>query len=435
VTVDLYLGIDIGTSGIRGCCIDDHGEEIASHTIGFETATMLEGRNEQDPHGWLKQLDILLCTVRDNLSQLDAQIIAISVDGTSGTLIACDRDGRPLSPALMYNDQQAKPQAEQIARFAPAESAVHGASSSLAKAMLLLDRFPRTARLCHQADWLSAHLSGRFDISDENNCLKLGYDSIENCWPSWLSESTGLAPELFPEVVPAGTVTGPVKHEYIDRYALSPACVVVAGTTDSNAAVLAATGPGGANEIGDAVTSLGSTLAIKLFTSKPLFAPQYGIYSHHLNGHWLVGGASNTGGAVLLQHFSTEQLDSMTAQLDPDNDTGLDYYPLPATGERFPVCDPDKQSKITPRPDNDIEFFQGLLEGMARIEADAYDKLAELGADRPKRIFTAGGGNRNDAWMRIRERITGVPVVKAEHSEASYGTALLARQAVLKTEC
>jgi sugar (pentulose or hexulose) kinase len=435
VTVDLYLGIDIGTSGIRGCCIDEEGEEIASHAIALQTPAARDGRNEQDPHNWLKQLDRLLCAVRDKLSQIDAQIIAISIDGTSSTLIACDRDGEPLSPALMYNDQQAQRKAEQIAHFAPAESAVHGASSSLAKAMLLLERYPRAARLCHQADWLSARLSGRFDVSDENNCLKLGYDSLNNCWPSWLSESTGLAPELFPEVVPAGNMIGPVRDEYIDRYALSADCVVVAGTTDSNAAALAATGAGGESEIGDAVTSLGSTLAIKLFTSTPLFAPQYGIYSHHLNGHWLVGGASNTGGAVLLQHFTRQQLDAMTPQLDPDNDTGLDYYPLPATGERFPVCDPDKQSKITPRPDNDIKFFQGLLEGMARIEADAYDKLSELGADRPKRIFTAGGGNRNDAWMRIRERMTGVPVLKAKHSEASYGSALLARQAVLKAEC
>lgn len=432
MTSPVYLGIDIGTSGIRASCIDDDGNEVASHAIAFESATPTDGRSEQDPQTWLSHLDAMLCNLRETLQQIGAQVSAISIDGTSSTLIACDRDGAPLSPALMYNDQQAKQQAAKIAGIAPTDSAVHGASSSLAKAMLLLERFPRTERLCHQADWLSAHLSGRYDISDENNCLKLGYDSIHQHWPAWVSEATGLAAELFPQVVQAGTVIGPVQEGHIDRYGLSPDCIVVAGTTDSNAAVLAATGASGASNIGDAVTSLGSTLAIKLFTSAPLFAPEYGIYSHHLNGHWLVGGASNTGGAVLLQQFSAEQLDAMTPRLDPENVTGLDYYPLPATGERFPVYDPDKPSKITPRPDDDIEFFQGLLEGMARIEADAYDKLAELGTDRPERIFTAGGGNRNSAWMRMRERMLGVPVIEAEHSEASYGSALLARQALTR---
>ena len=96
----------------------------------------------------------------------------------------------------------------------------------------------------------------------------------------------------------------------------------------------------------------------------------------------------------------------MTPQLDPEQPTGLDYYPLPATGERFPVNDSSKQCKISPRPDSDTEFFQALLEGMAKIEAQGYDRLKSLGAAPVKRIFTAGGGSRNPAWKKIRERTT-----------------------------
>ena len=167
---------------------------------------------------------------------------------------------------------------------------------------------------------------------------------------------------------------------------------------------------------------------IKLFSEQPLFVAEYGIYSHRLNNRWLVGGASNSGGCVLRQHFSQSQLDTMTPQLNPDKPTGLNYYPLPATGERFPVNDNSKQSVITPRPTSDVVFFQALLEGIANIEAEGYKKLKALGSTSPRRIFTAGGGSKNLAWKSIRERITGLEVLPAIHSDASYGSALLAQK-------
>jgi len=426
-----FLGIDIGTSGIRASCIDTSEQELVSHHIVFHNQLPVQGKNEQNPNDWLPLLDQLLTTICKQLKTLDNdyRINAIAIDGTSSTLFACKKDGTALSPALMYNDSQSQQQAEIIRRFAPAQSAVHGASSSLAKALNLLQRFPQTKIFCHQADWLAASLTGRYGISDENNCLKLGYDSVEQRWPDWLfdnEENTALAETSLPQVVAPGTEIGEVTAALIKKYRLADGCIVVAGTTDSNAAVLAT----GCDQLGDAVTSLGSTLVVKLFSDKPIFNPDYGIYSHRLNGHWLVGGASNSGGAVLLQHFTKAQLAEMSPQLKPEQATGLDYYPLPATGERFPENDNNKQSRITPRPDSDIEFFQALLEGIANIEAEAYKKLVTLGAVVPERIFTAGGGAKNLAWTKIRAQATGLPVLSASHSEACYGSALLARKAV-----
>lgn len=425
----VFLGIDIGTSGIRASCIDAVEIELVSQHISFESSLPVNGKNEQDPNSWLQLLDELLCEISEKLHKLNNshRISAISIDGTSSTLLACKKDGSALSPALMYNDQQSQKQAVIISRFAPAESAVHGASSSLAKALYLLDKYPETELFCHQADWLASSLTGNYGISDENNCLKLGYDSIKQAWPNWLtdnSENTVIPETLLPDVIMPGSKTGDVLPGLIEKYQLAEDCIVVAGTTDSNAAVLAT----GANRIGDAVTSLGSTLVIKLFSDKPIFDPEYGIYSHRLNNHWLVGGASNSGGAVLLQHFTQKQLDEMTPQLRPEQATGLDYYPLPATGERFPVNDSTKQCKISPRPDSDVDYFQALLEGMANIEAEGYDRLKSLGATSVKRIFTAGGGNRNPAWKKIRERITGIEIISAEKSDACYGSALLAKK-------
>ena len=432
MTTPVYLGIDIGTSGIRGSCINTDEQELISHSISFKTSLSVQNKNEQNPNDWLQLLDKLLIEVSKKLKKLDSdyRIKAISIDGTSSTLIACKKDGTALSPALMYNDQQSQQQAEIISRFAPLESAVHGASSSLAKALFLLEKYPHTEIFCHQADWLAASLTGCYGISDENNCLKLGYDSITQRWPGWLQdndEDVSIHKSLLPKVVTPGSVTAKVKPEFIKKYQLAEDCVVVAGTTDSNAAVLAT----GADQIGDAVTSLGSTLVIKLFSDKPIFDPEYGIYSHRLNNHWLVGGASNSGGCVLSQHFTRTQLDEMTPQLRPERPVGLNYYPLPATGERFPVNDSNKQSKIKPRPSSDVDFFQALLEGIADIEAEGYKKLDALGATLPQRIFSVGGGSKNPAWKKIRERATGIDVINAVHSEACYGSALLAKKGFL----
>ena len=437
-----FLGIDIGTSGIRGCCINENAEEISSHHIVFNHEQT--NSTQQDPNPWLIYLDTLISTISEQLTSEHPhyKITAISIDGTSSTLIACDKSGNALAPALMYNDQQSQQQAGGISRFAPKESAVHGASSSLAKALFLLEEYPETELLCHQADWLASSLTGRYGISDENNCLKLGYNSINQCWPTWLfdnelfenglfenSEKTVIPKSILPEVVTPGSAIAKVKPALIKKYLLDENCMVIAGTTDSNAAVLAT----GANKIGDAVTSLGSTLVIKLFSDKPLFAPEYGIYSHRLNNHWLVGGASNSGGKTLLQYFTQQQLNEMTPQLKPEQPTELNYYPLPATGERFPYNDSHKKNITEPRPDDDVIFFQALLEGIANIEADAYKKLSALGTIKPEKIFTAGGGAKNQAWGKIRERTTGIEITNAIHTEACYGSALLARDGYKQT--
>ena len=120
--------------------------------------------------------------------------------------------------------------------------------------------------------------------------------------------------------------------------------------------------------------------------------------------------------------------------LDPDQDSGLDYYPLAAIGERFPYADPELVPRM-PRslPDDRsarAHIFQGLLEGISRIEASAYRLLHELGAPYPARVLSVGGGAANQAWTRIRQRYLGVPVSRAEHHQAAYGAALLAMHGV-----
>jgi sugar (pentulose or hexulose) kinase len=231
--------------------------------------------------------------------------------------------------------------------------------------------------------------------------------------------------DLLPKVRRPGAAVGPIAPTVADRLGLPPAVMVRAGTTDSIGAFLAA----GATAPGEAVTSLGTTLVVKLVSDVRVNDPARGIYSHRLNGRWLAGGASNTGGGALLSVFPAGAIARLSAAMDPKTDTGLDYYPLARPGERFPVADPALQPRMTPRPENDTLYLQGLLEGIARIESDCYAALANLGAPMPVRILTAGGGAANAEWTAIRRRILGVDVLVAPQTEAAVGMALLCRDA------
>lgn len=422
----LYLGIDVGTSGVRACLIDAAGRLLAGVTTALPAPHRDGPRSEQDPELWWQAL----ARVLDELAgrQDLGGVAALALDGTSSTLLACADDGTPHGPALLYNDLRAQDQALRIAATAPRDSAAHGAHSSLAKALWLLDRPdakpPRW--WLHQADWLVGRLRGRYGDSDENNALKLGYDPRMRRWPAWLA-TLGVDLRCLPQVAAPGSDLGPLHTAWARRWNM-PRAHVVAGTTDSTAAFLAT----GADRVGQAVTSLGSTLVLKVLADRPVFAPEFGVYSHRLGERWLVGGGSNSGGAVLRQFFSDAQMRSLEARLQPERPTGLDYYPLPGIGERFPLNDPLLVPRLLPRPDDDALFLQGLLEGIAAIEQRGYALLHELGAPYPSAVISSGGGAGNAAWRALRAARLGVPVTLAEHQDAAYGAALLALHGTLR---
>jgi xylulokinase len=411
---ELFLGIDLGTSGARALVIDAAGVVVSEG----KSAMADHGANMRSPAIWWAAVQTAL---RAALLPIDASDIkALAVDGTSGTMLAIDAQGQPLADGLMYND--ACHDADLLARItaaSPETTAARGASSALARAVQLAALGP--ARVIHQADWIAGQFSGPVAggwISDENNALKTGYDPVAGEWPEWVGEIIDL--DLLPRVVAPGTAVGQVGA---NDFGLSPDCAVVAGTTDGCASFLAT----GASEAGDGVTALGTTMTIKLLSDAPIFAPAYGIYSHKVRGLWLAGGASNTGGNVLLSEFPGVDLEALSARIDPESDSGLSYYPLSKPGERFPINDPDLVPVMSPRPASDSDHLKAIFEGIAGIEALAYSRLAELGAPALRSVRTVGGGAANATWTRIRERRLKVAMQAPLSGEAAYGAALLAK--------
>ncbi len=408
---DFYLGFDFGTSGARSIALDQNRQIV--HTIKVNPPQY------QNPEDWQNVLWEMLHSLPLAIKK---RLRAIAFSATSSTVLLCDSQGNPLDKPIWYNDSRGQIIVDQLKTFVPKNNLSLSATSSLAKLYWWYQQpiFDQAHYLLHQADWLGFLLHGKLGISDYHNALKLGYDVEKLTYPQWLKKQPFF--RVLPHIKAPGDRVGKITTKIAQQCQINPDCVVKAGTTDSIAAFLAS----GVNQAGEGVTSLGSTLVLKLLSNTKVDDSRYGIYSHRLGNLWLTGGASNTGGAVLKHFFSDQQLQELSLQINPNILLNYHYYPLIKKGDRFPINDPNLEPKLTPKPQEKILFLQGLLEGIAEIEQKGYHLLQYLGATPLTKVYTAGGGANNQTWSNIRQLMLNIPVEKSPQTEAAYGTALLA---------
>ena len=412
----LFIGLDVGTSGARAVVIDEMG---ATRSDG--RASMAEfGTNPRDPLTWLAAVEGALGAALTGIAR--SRVAAIAVDGTSGTLVPVNVKGEPLALARMYNDPcEDSALLSAIDAAAPPESAARGPTSGLARAALFLKLKP--AKILHQADWIAFRFSGRF-MSDANNALKTGYDPVALAWPAWI-ERVGVDAAFLPDVVAPGVSVGSITPAAARAFGLPADVCIAAGTTDGCASFLAT----GARTVGDGVTALGTSLTLKLLSDKPIFAPRYGVYSHRLLDMWLAGGASNSGGAALLAHFSPDEIEVLTPLIDLETETGLDYYPLTAKGERFPIADPDFPPRWRRVQRAAKSFSRRSSKVSPASRRSATEGSPNSGRPPSSRCARSEAAPGIPPGLRIRERKLGVPFIEPISSEAAYGTALLAMRA------
>jgi sugar (pentulose or hexulose) kinase len=429
----LSLGVDLGSSGLRLAVCDASGHPLA------ELASDYPGPFEQ-PESWRLGLQALVAQLPPELS---SRVGGIALAGTSGTLVLCRPDGGlapgELGRALPYSlacIEQADavvailgrpatgdpPSASDSAASDPAASA----SGSLARALRLLAAAQAAGLggpwlLRHQADWLMGWLLGDWRWGEEGNNLRLGWRLQGQCWGGSISRQPWRA--ALPQIVASGSLLGPLAPAVAMELGLPGGCQVVAGSTDANAAVLAAN-----PRPGDGITVLGTTLVLKQFCHKPIAAA--GVSCHRVAGRWLVGGASNAGAGILRRFFSDGQLIELSRQINPAQPSGLKLRPSTVIGERFPIDDPQLQPILEPRPISDALYLQALLEGLAEIERAGWQRLAQLGAPAIQRVISLGGGARNPQWRAIRQRSLGVAVLNRPQLSAALGMARLAATAL-----
>ncbi|OEU13811.1 hypothetical protein FRACYDRAFT_189510 [Fragilariopsis cylindrus CCMP1102] len=478
---------------LEGCC--NHRSNIASICVSGTSASCLI-------------VDRTTLEVKRNPRMYDYDIITSSSSSSSS-----DNNNNNNNNNNNDNGHIGLRASELLQKYLPSKHTARANTSSFAKLIkwILESPLQTNEKLCHQSDYISSKLlfsttatavndndndnnekrkegvGMQMQIqSDWHNCLKLGYDVRNQCWPSsntnnnWMELC--LRESIFPTtVVSPGFPIGTINECVAEKLGLSKDVIIIAGTTDSNAAFFAAAASDLGIRIpyGTAVTSLGSTTAIKFLSKTYVEDSSLGVYSHRFPSRkvfsttttannnndndeneeqeaWLVGGASNVGCAVFRAlNFTDDELQSRSMDIDPTTDSEsylrYKYYPLLPNkiGERFPIADSTKQSVLEPIPDSGdrTEYLKGLFQSISEVERKGYDVLRDLGSNPsfPTRIMTSGGGSRNTVWISLRQRIMNsnnnnninnmagiddttdkIEVQTAEHAEASYGAALLA---------
>lgn len=416
----LALGVDLGSSGLRIALVGPEGERLIEEASPYPTSL-------EDPWGWVEGLTSLCGSLPATARK---RIGALAVDGTSGTLLLCRPDGQPgpgcLGQALPYHFACREQATAAAAMAGPGPAA--SANGSLARALHLLAQAQEFGEggpwlLRHQADWLTGWLLGDWRWGEEGNNLRLGWNLQQLDWSGSIARQPWAT--ALPAIRPSGVVLGRIAGAAAQRLGLAASCQVVAGSTDSNAGVLAAQ-----PDHGDGITVLGTTLVLKQFSPRPLAGP--GISCHRVAGRWLVGGASNAGAGVLRRFFSDDQIEELSRQIDPRQPTGLQLRPLPARGERFPVDDPELEPLLGPRPISDARYLQALLEGLTALEKQGWQRLQAAGAPALERVITLGGGARNPQWRQLRQQSLDIPVLNRPGCTAALGMARLAATALQK---
>ena len=431
------LGIDVGTQGARALVCDPRGRVLAHAEERFSSASvppLPSGWFEQDPADWWKTTVRCLRRVARLMREAGASvagIAGISVTSTSGTVCAVDDRGVSLGRALMYNDQRAVAEAAEVNRVGAALREKMGyrflASWALPKLLWLKrhspEQFEAARYFLSPTDFITGRLTGSFGVTDYSNALKTGYDLVDERWPDFIEAELDVPCERLPRVVPPGTVIGGVSRRAADEAGLEAGTPVLAGMTDGCASQMST----GAVAPGQWSSTLGTTLVVKGVSCALVRDPLGRVYCHrHPDGHWLPGGASNTGGECISRRFDAARLDALNAQVLGCAPTELIVYPLVRLGERFPFARPQAHGFMLGDAADEATRYTAHLEGVAYVERLAYEVLESLGAEVGDQIYSAGGATGSPAWLQLRADVLDKSILVPLIGGGAMGAAIVA---------
>ncbi|NUS79727.1 MAG: FGGY-family carbohydrate kinase [Streptomyces sp.] len=410
---ETWLGIDLGTQSVRALLVTADGTVLGSGSAPLRGRR--DGvRHEQDPGEWWTAVCM---ASRAALRDHSGGVGGLAVCGTSGTVLLSDDAGRPVSPALMYDDGRAWAEGERLRGAGLAVQNTWG----LPKA-LWLRRIHGPGRITHQPDVITAHLTGGPVPTDSSHALKTGYDAAAESWPDVPGPQVPL-----PGVVRPGTLLGEVCAGAAEATGIPAGTPVVAGMTDGCAAQIAS----GALRAGSWNSVLGTTLVLKGASPTPVHDPTGVVYNHRApDGSWLPGGASGVGAGVLTAAFAGADpavMDQRAAWHEP---AGAIAYPLVSPGERFPFLAPGATALLLGEPAGEADLWAALLQGVAFTERLCLDYLHHLGAPLDGPLSFTGGAARSPYWNQLRADVLGREARVPEQTEPALGMAALAAHGV-----
>lgn len=446
------MGIDGGTEAIKAGLFDLQGNLIAMGSRNYSTTFPRPGWAEQDPNEWWEGVvgAIQDCLAKANVAKED--IIGVSADATTCTLVPLGDDGKELGKAVLWMDVRAAKQAERI--FASEHDALQyslaGVSAEwMPSKMLWLkenqpERYNTTTTLIEYTDWLAYRFTGNIALNINTSAHRWFYHTPSGGWPTQFYEEIGLddlQPKLPKKVLGVGEVIGMLLPEVAAETGL-PAGIPVA--TNGGDAFIGLLGLG-VTHPGDLGMIMGSSNVLAGLSTSEFHVP--GIFGSFpdalIPGLNLVEGGQVSTGSILnwfRKNFAqdlaaqaeAEQtsiyqlLDSAAAQV-PIGSNGLialDYF----QGNRTPHTDATARGAVwgLSLQSDRAQIFRALMEGIAYGTADIIQTF-EQHEFAVERVIACGGATKSPVYMQIYADVIGAPIYTTRVTEASLlGSAVVA---------
>ena len=428
MTAPLFLGIDLGTTGIKVGLFDAAGTIVAEASREIRLDAPQPDFLEFDA----EQYEALACeAVREVLSSADAAAVqAVGISSQAQTFVVTDAAGRPLRPAVSWLDVRARAETDELCAIADRlNHTTMNAVQSAPKVLWLRRHEPAVAermrRLLVIPDYLVFHLTGRA-VTDGVFASSTGlYSGFERRWVPDLVAATGLDESMLPEVARPGTPVGTLTAEAAGRLGLPESVIVAVGTNDQPCGALGA----GNVTPGCASLAMGTALAIILTADTRDGAPRGVGVSHH---------PASTDAAPLFALLAYAKTCGVVIRWLRDLAApGGSYDDLFAEAAAVPIgaeglsCVPHFSGTATPDFNARVRgAFVGLTlaHGRAHLLRALIESLAftvRQNMDLLRQAFPAneiraiGGGARSDLWLQMIADVTGLPVARPRTREAA----------------
>jgi xylulokinase len=442
---DAFLGLDVGTSGVKAILVSAGGTVVASATIPLALSTPRPGWAEQHPEDWWSAT---VQSIRDALAQRpDASVAAIGISGQMHSSVFLDRAGRVVRPALLWCDGRTTAECAEITARAGGEErlrewvrnpALEG--FTLPKVLWLRnhepDAYERVATVLLAKDFIRHRLTGTLASEPSDASGTLMFDPAGLRWSDEILRATGVSRALLPDVGGSADVLGRVTATAAHATGLRDGTPVVGGGADN------ACGAAGVGVItpGEAVASWGTSGTVLAPTAQPFVDPALRAHTfcHVVPGVWYVMGVVLSAGGAFgwsREQFAREldgvtgadgMLDAEAGSVPPGAD-GVTFLPY-LQGERTPHRDASARGAFLglSLAHSRAHLTRAVLEGIAFAIRDSLAILQELGLS-PKHLLLTGGGAKSPFVRRLQADVYGVPVSTVNREEGpAYGAALLA---------
>lgn len=437
----MLLGIDIGTSSIKGMLLEENGQIVSVKSSRYPVDIPQAGWAQQDPRLWWDGLCEILAQMRQEHADILKGVKSIGFSGQMHGLTAVDREGNPVCPAIIWMDQRATGELQEIsAKISQEEQGriLHNrVFNGFALASLLWIRnqdreiYDRIYRVFQPKDYIRYRLTGQMgtDYSDASASLMLDVGKREWAWE--LVERLGLDCALLPPVHGSWDIAGTVTREAAGQTGLPEGIPVVYGAGDQQAQSI---GNGAVRE-GRMISNIGTGAQISAFSVSDFYDPRLRTHTfcHAVPDAYTIYGAMLTGGMSLnwmknqiLHEESFEKLSQMAETAEPGSG-GLVFLPY-LSGERTPLMNPDAKGVffgLTLKQEA-AHMVRAVMEGVTFALRDSMEILEGLGI-RADRIIASGGASTSPVWLQIQADILGKEVQVCRVGEqACLGACILA---------